>query len=284
MAKQADATNVHTATVAGFGEEWSRFDQSGATDHELSRTFEKYFSVFPWAALPSEAHGIDVGCGTGRWARLAARRVSRLTCVDASEEALAVARTNLAASANVTLKAADVGRLPFDDDSFDFGYSLGVLHHVPDTLAGLKECVRTLKPGAPFLVYLYYALDNRPGWFRLVWRASDAARKVVSRLPSRARFAVADVAAATLYWPLARAAWLGERIGLDVRAVPLSAYRNHSFYIMRNDALDRFGTALEQRFTRDQIGEMMAAAGLTDVVFREADPYWCAVGYKRRAA
>jgi len=51
--------------------------------------------------------------------------------------------------------------------SQDFGYSLGVLHHVPDTAAAIRSCVTLLKPGAPLLLYLYYAFDNRPVWFGL---------------------------------------------------------------------------------------------------------------------
>ncbi len=50
---------------------------------------------------------------------------------------------------------------------------------------------------------------------------------------------------------------------------------------MRNDALDRFGTPLEQRFTREAISDMMKNAGLHDVKFSEAAPYWHAVGHKR---
>ena len=63
--------------------------------------------------------------------------------------------------------------MPLAPGSMDFGYSLGVLHHVPDTLAGIKACAKALKPGAPFLVYLYYAFDNRPAWFRC-WTKPDA--------------------------------------------------------------------------------------------------------------
>ena len=48
----------------------------------------------------------------------------------------------------------------------DFGYALGVLHHVPNTQEGLNSCIKLLKPGAPFLVYLYYSFDNRPNWYR----------------------------------------------------------------------------------------------------------------------
>jgi 2-polyprenyl-3-methyl-5-hydroxy-6-metoxy-1,4-benzoquinol methylase len=45
----------------------------------------------------------------------------------------------------------------------DFGYSLGVLHHIPDAQKALSDCVKKLKLGAPFLVYLYYSFDNRLG-------------------------------------------------------------------------------------------------------------------------
>jgi hypothetical protein len=50
---------------------------------------------------------------------------------------------------------------------------------------------------------------------------------------------------------------------------------------MRTDALDRFGTRLEQRYTRRQIEDMMRQAGLERIRFSEHEPYWCAVGYKR---
>ena len=49
---------------------------------------------------------------------------------------------------------------------------------------------------------------------------------------------------------------------------------------MRTDALDRFGTQLEQRFSRREIEAMMQAAGLVDIRFREGLPYWVACGRK----
>ena len=47
------------------------------------------------------------------------------------------------------------------------------------------------------------------------------------------------------------------------------------------DALDRFGTRLEKRFTRAQIERMMAEAGLEKIAFSDREPFWCAIGYKR---
>lgn len=278
----ANGENVDQATVEGFGDEWSRFDQSGVAAGELEELFEAYFSVFPWSSLPANAVGFDAGCGSGRWANLAAPRVGTLHCIDASEAALGVAQRNLARHPNVVFHRASVGDMPIADESMDFGYSLGVLHHMPDTTAAIAACTRKLKPGAPLLLYLYYAFDNRPPWFRAVWKTSDAARRVVSRLPHGLRYAASQAIAASVYWPLARGARVAERLGARVDNLPLSAYRDLSFYIMRNDALDRFGTQLEQRFTRAQIAAMMTAAGLEDIRFRDDVPFWCAVGTKRR--
>jgi SAM-dependent methyltransferase len=277
-------TNRHQATVDGFGDEWERFDQSQLIAEEHLSLFNSYFSDFPWAELPANPIGFDMGCGSGRWATLVAPRVGVLHCIDPSSS-LAVAKRNLKEHTNCVFHAAGVNDRTLPSESMDFGYSLGVLHHVPDTAAGIAACVEMLKPGAPLLLYLYYAFDNRPFWFRIVWRVSDILRRVISRLPHGARYWVTQLVAALVYWPLARLSALAERAGLSgdsVGAMPLGAYRHLSFYTMRTDALDRFGTQLEQRFTRHQIAEMMEAAGLQRVRFSDAPPYWRAVGYRRK--
>jgi ubiquinone/menaquinone biosynthesis C-methylase UbiE len=275
-------TNLDPATVEGFGEEWSRFDQQALSDDERARIWAQYFAVFPWDALPAEAVGFDLGCGSGRWATLVAPRVGTLHCVDASGPALAVARRALAGYDNCVFHVASVDALPFADASMDFGYSLGVLHHVPNTSAALEAAVRALKPGAPFLVYLYYAFDNRPRWYRALWRATELVRRVLSRSPVRIKVTVTAAIAALVYLPLARTARLLAAAGVNVEHFPLAYYRERSFYTMRTDAFDRFSTRLEQRFTSEEVVTMMRAAGLEEVVLSQSEPYWCAVG--RRAA
>jgi hypothetical protein len=141
--------------------------------------------------------------------------------------------------------------------------------------------VAKLKPGAPFLLYLYYKFDNRPAWFRLIWKTSELIRGLVSRMPHGLRYVISQIIAALIYWPLARFAGLAESFGLDVKNFPLSAYRNLGFYVMRTDALDRFGTRLEQRFSRAEIQRMMELAGLDGIVFSEKIPFWCAVGFAK---
>ncbi len=273
--------NIDPRTVRDFGREWRRFDQAALSQEELRQGFERYFRIPPWNRLPPAPEGFDLGCGSGRWARLAAERVARLHCVDPSPEALATARANLVDRPNCVFHLAGADTIPLPDSSMDFGYSLGVLHHVPDTIAALRSCVAKLKPGAPLLLYLYYALDNKPLWYRGLWRLTNGTRYLISRLPAPVKFVTADIIAALLYWPLARGARWAPRLGLSATSFPLAVYRHASFYTMRTDALDRFGTRLEKRFTAGEIQAMMLEAGLDDIRFSDAPPFWCSVGFRR---
>ena len=274
------SNNIDEKVVNGFGQEWSRFDQSQLNDKELYHMFSAYFTIFPWNKLPKNSVGFDLGCGSGRWAKFAAPRVGTLYCIDPSEEALKVAEKNLKNINNCRLYNASVDNMPFDDLSMDFGYSIGVLHHIPDTEAGIKMCVAKLKKDAPFLLYLYYAFDNKPLWYRMIWKLSDGGRVFISRMPFPLKYIISQFIALFIYLPLARLAKLGEIIGLHVDSIPLSFYRNRYFYTMRTDALDRFGTKLEKRFTKAQILKMMEDAGLRNIKFSDKPPYWCAVGEK----
>src|SRR5579871_1989929 len=276
--------NADPTVTSGFGREWSTFTQGEAAleQVERERLFGEYFAIFPWSELPVDAEGLDAGCGSGRWAFLVAPRVGRLHALDASREALDVARANLAGMGNVTFHHASVSEIPLADNSLDFAYSLGVLHHVPDTLGAIRHIRSKLKPDAAFLIYLYYALDNRPAWFRAIWWLTNLARMGISRLPARLKLSASEAIAATVYWPIARLCTILNRLGVSTRLIPLEAYKDRSFYTMRTDAYDRFCTSLEQRFTRKQIQEMLEQAGFDRIVFSENVPFWCAIGKKKR--
>lgn len=191
---------------------------------------------------------------------------------------MAVARRPLSDVTNCESHVAPVDAMSIADNSMDFGYSPSVLHHAPDTLAGAGAWTTKLAAGAPFLHYLYYAFDNRPSWFRAISALSEPFRRLISRLPYRWRYLSSHVIAALVDWPLARTARLLDKLGFSVAS--LSYYRHRSFYVMRTDALDRFGTALEQRFARKQMEQMMRPAEHETIHFSEAAPFWRAVGVK----
>ena len=207
--------NADPIVTSGFGQEWSTFTQ-GSADLEAAerkQLFDEYFRLFPWSELPPHAEGLDAGCGSGRWALQIAPLAGRLHLLDASATALDVAKKNLANLANVNFHHASAGDIPLPDNSLDFAYSIGVLHHVPDTTGALRHICSKLKPQAPFLLYLYYALDNRPLWFRAIWQITNTARLIISRLPHRAKLVVSQSIAAVVYWPIARLCTILARLG-----------------------------------------------------------------------
>lgn len=273
--------NIDLKTVESFGDEWLKYDQSGMKENESVILFKKYFSIFPWNKLPKNSKGFDMGCGSGRWAKFVAYKVSHLHCIDPSE-AIKVAKNKLKKFKNITFHQKSLDNISLKTGSQDFGYSLGVLHHVPDTQEAIKSCSKLLKPGAPLLIYIYYNFDNRPLWFKYLWSFTNLIRLIIHRLPKFLKFLFCDLIAILVYLPLARIALMIERIGINFENFPLNFYRDRSFYVMRTDARDRFGTPLEKRFSKKEIAVMMKKAGLEKIKFSNSAPFWTAIGFKKR--
>lgn len=272
--------NIDIKTVEDFGEEWNKFNQSDIPEDELKKSWDQYFNIFPFDELSDDSEGFDMGCGSGRWAKFVARKGYDLNCIDPSNKALNVAKKNLSDLDNIKFYNASVNDSILKEGSQDFGYCLGVLHHIPDTLEGLKACSKLLKKDAPFLLYLYYDFENRSFLFKLVWKLSDVLRKIISSLPLKIKILTTTAIAYFIYYPLARFAYLIERLGFKTDHLPLSDYRNKTFYFMKTDALDRFGTRLEKRFSREKIHKMLIQAGFKEVVFSENMPFWVCLSRK----
>ena len=241
--------NIDKKTVKSFGEEWQRFDQSKMEAKELKKIFKSYFSIFPLNRLSKKAEGFDMGCGSGRWAKFVAPKVKLLHCIDPSNS-IYVAKKKLKKFNNIKYHKKSLDFSSLKKESQDFGYSLGVLHHVLDTSKAIKSCAELLKPGAPILLYIYYSFDNRPVWFRYLWYLTNLFRILICKLPKFLKFLICDVIALFIYFPLAKISKLFEKMGFDLKNFPLHFYRNFSFYVMRTDARDRFGTPLEKRYSK----------------------------------
>mgnify|MGYP001175020987 CR=1 FL=1 len=272
--------NIDKKTVEDFGEEWNKYNQSSIPDEELKKSWNQYFDMFSFEELSNDSEGFDMGCGSGRWAKFVANKVHLLNCIDPSEKALNVAKRNLSNFSNIRYFNGSVNDNILKENSQDFGYCLGVLHHIPDTLEGIKACAKLLKKNAPFILYLYYNFENRSSFFKLIWRLSDFIRKIISSLSPKTKIFITSIIAYLIYYPLARFAFISEKLGIDVSNFPLSDYRNKSFYFMKTDALDRFGTRLEKRFSKDEIKRMLQEAGFRDIRFSKNMPFWVSISRK----
>ena len=267
--------------ISDFGDEWEKFNQFDVDKDELLKIYKDYFFVNPWTEKESMCEGIDLGCGTGRWAQFVAEKVKTLTVVDASEKSMLAAKKNLKFCKNVNFKLCDLTKLPFENNYFDFGYSLGVLHHIPDINKALTEIHRILKPNAGFLLYMYYSLENEPFLYKNIWRLTNMLRRIICILPRKIKMFICDMIAFIIYYPLSKFSKILFSLGFDINKIPLSYYKDKSFYTMRTDALDRFGTTYEKRYTKKEILNLLQENGFKKVKFSNRKPYWCVISYKK---
>jgi SAM-dependent methyltransferase len=276
-------TNVDRSTIKSFGDEWKRYGE--LPESELRKAAEAYFDIVTADMIERSSIVLDLGCGNGRWSRSLADKVEFIEAIDPSEAVYSAVDSN-GRIPNIRVTQAGVDLIPFADGSFDFIMCLGVLHHLPRTEEALEKALQKLKHDGHFLLYLYYDLENRSAAYRALFATANLARRMISRLPLPLKPFARDAIAFCVYVPLSALTSVVRRAFPNsdyYESIPLSYYADMSLYVMRNDALDRFGTPLEKRFSREEIIEIMETAGLSDITVSPNELYWHAVGKKAAA-
>jgi len=264
--------------IKDFGSEWQFFDQSKMPYDEKIKVFNQYFSIFPWHLISKNSVGFDAGCGSGRWAEIMIKKVRHLHCIEPSQ-AINVAKKNLTEFNNCTFYNQKIENMNLNDESMDFGYCLGVLHHIEDSQLALNICVKKIKKNAPFLVYVYYSIDNR-SFFFILFKLVNFFRFFISRMPFKLKLFITNLISLFVYLPIARFCKILNYFNIPINFIPLNFYYDKSFYTMRTDSLDRFGTKYEKRYSKKDIQTLLEKAGLSKIIFSNERPFWCVLGYK----
>jgi SAM-dependent methyltransferase len=249
-----------------FGEEWQEFSEI-MPEHE--KEFTQYFDLINLPDLKNKRI-CDLGCGIGRWDYFLKDQCKELILVDFSE-AVFVARHNLKGAENILYFMGDLRRLPFRDDFVDFLFCIGVLHHLP--CSALEE-VRSLKKYASqILMYLYYALDNRPFYFRVLLMLATILRmRIASVRNSHFRNLFSWAGAPFIYFPFIILGSILRPLG-GGHLIPLyESYHGKTLKRIRQDVYDRFFTRIEQRFTKKEI--MALKDTFSNVIVSNQLPYW----------
>jgi len=270
--------NLDQGVIDSFGHEWATFDYGKAeTSEALDAQFQAYCTPLDLNQFdPKKSIAGDFGAGSGRWASRLIPYFSLVYALEPSDGASTVLKNKFSGEAKIAVLQETVGANSIPLESLDLAMSLGVLHHIPDTGLAIKEVARRIKPGGAFLCYLYYNLENKPTFYKLIFKAVNAVRKVISGLPQRIKQIVTSAIAALIYWPLARLSKIIGKFGINTSNIPLHHYADMPFVMLANDALDRFGTTLEQRFSKGEITEMLRAANfdISTLKFSNIEPFW----------
>lgn len=248
-------------TARSFQYEWSHFSQ-------MRREWERNFLAYMAPRPPSFFTGLrvlDAGCGSGRHAYYAAQYGADVWAVDLG--AADVARRNTADSRKVHVVQADLHRLPFEPRSFDFVYSLGVLHHLPDPEGAFRNLLRYVRPGGEVQIYLYGKAESVGK--RATLGAISAMRRVTTRLPHSLVHGLSYLAALAVFVVFVLPRRAGRRVpalrGLTEK-LPMGAYADYPFRVCVNDQFDRFSAPVENRYGKPDVEGWLERAGLENAV------------------
>lgn len=268
-------------TIKDFGDEWEKFDNKKVGNKELKKIFNTYFRIFPKKIFNKKNIGIDLGSGSGRWAKYIAPMIKKMYLLEPSVKAINVSKKRLQKFKNIEYLNIEINKLNLKSSSLDFAYSLGVIHHLNYPTKCFKIINNKLKKNSPFLVYLYHDFENHHKFYKLIWLLSEYFRKFISKKNFFIKSLLCEIIAIVIYFPLAKISYFLDILNIDVKNVPLSIYKDKSFYIMRNDSLDRFGTKYEKRYSTKDIINLFEKTGFYNIKVSSKEPYWCVIGYKK---
>ncbi|WP_339731879.1 methyltransferase domain-containing protein [uncultured Gimesia sp.] len=235
---------VESEHLTSFGLQWNKYEV--AHDDEDRATFAAKTGL-----ELGELNGLkilDAGCGGGRYCKVAAEAGGNVFGADHTT-AVEKAQTLCSHLSNVQLVQADLKHLPFAPESFDFVFSIGVMHHDKDTRAVFDAVARMVKPGGRYSVWLY----RKNQW----WQEgiNSGLRKITTKMaPDKLE-------------PWCRlGAWLG---GVPVINKILNKVVNFSNHPNREnrvcDTFDWFAPAYQYHHTTAELKSWFEQAGFEDL-------------------
>jgi SAM-dependent methyltransferase len=247
-----------------FGYSWSIFS-------EILPSYREQFICWT-AALPRAAWKgaqiLDAGCGNGRnshWAML--EGAAGGVAFDIDDRSLAAARQNLKSYLTIDVRNQSIYEIP-EENCFDIAFSIGVIHHLADPEAALRQLTGAVKPGGYVLIWVY-GRENM-GWLT---RYFDLMRRLVlSRLPLRFVYHLSLYPTAVL--------WLGLRMGMS-RLEYYRLLQHFSFAHLRAVVFDQMIPRIAHYWPREFVESLCRDSGLENIhLVHVNDMSWSASGRK----
>lgn len=244
--------------AGSFGFQWHVHARTQLDTNASDRSERDFRQRTGWR--PEDLAGklvLDVGCGMGRFAEVATRWGAHVVGIDLSLAAEVAAR-NLA-EREAAIFQADVFHLPFAAESFDFIYSIGVLHHTPDCERAFKMLPGLLKPGGQIAIWLYSRYNR---WYRM----SDIYRKVTRRMPPRLLHALC-YGVVPLYGThqvLKRIPLVGRPASAALAyMIPMAFHKDRTWRIL--DTFDWYSPWYQSKHTYEEVFRWFESCGLEDL-------------------
>ena len=239
--------------ASNFGFEWNLHNKTQldtSTQHESEETFMEKTGF-----RPEDLKGkvvLDVGCGMGRFSDVASRWGATVVGIDLTS-AVDAAHANIGERDNVHLAQADIFALPFRDETFDVIFSIGVLHHTPNTRMAFDRLPQLLKPGGRIAIWVYASIMR--AWSRM---SSDVYRHVTTRLPKRVLYAMSHFAIPWYY--VNKVPYFGR---ITWRMLPMSEHPNPEWRVL--DTFDWYSPKYQWKHSDSELREWFESHALVSL-------------------
>ncbi|MCA9084286.1 MAG: methyltransferase domain-containing protein [Planctomycetaceae bacterium] len=164
---------VDDSHLQSFGDQWTTYEVAHQEEDRATFTAKTGMELSCLKGLRI----LDAGCGGGRYSKICGEAGATVIGADHSR-AVDKARQLCWHLKDVRFVQADLKRLPLEPESFDFVFSIGVMHHDADTRKVFDAVATFVRPGGRYSVWLY----RRNQWWQEV--INSGLRKLTTQLPS----------------------------------------------------------------------------------------------------
>jgi|TARA_B100001093_G_scaffold518621_1_gene604147 uncharacterized protein YbaR (Trm112 family) len=258
-----DRGEVFERTSNHYGSGWVEGDESASYSVDEKWHFDELIKLF---GFPKNRKGfaIEAGSGNGKdTVRLSVNNPeSEIITIDISDGIfVANKRFNILNLKNIHPIRASLDQIPIKDEVLDYGYSFGVLHHMPVPLDGMKEVSRTLKKGSSFLTYLYSDLSEKPFLYFFL-KPITFLRKITHKFNIRILRIFCYLMMPPVFIFLVIPSRFFKSIGLSSFAKKIPHHHNKSFNSLFGELFDRFGAQIEFRYNPTTLNKLYSDANL----------------------
>ncbi|RLJ09146.1 MAG: hypothetical protein DRP13_01060 [Candidatus Aenigmatarchaeota archaeon] len=244
--------------VSSFSYEWWRHKKTQFDSYTGTKETEETFKEKTGFDL-NKLKGslvLDAGCGTGRFMEIVLNHRAKVVGVDLSFS-VDVAQKNVGLNKNANIVQADIFNLPFKECVFDYIFSIGVLHHTPDTKKAFFSLIPFLKNGGEIAIWVY---SNEGLYMKIFNKSSDFWRFFTTRISQEKLYKFCKVYA-NLVYPLKKIR--GLRAILQILLPPTSYHPNKIWRIL--DTFDWLSPKYQWKHSYKEVYSWFDEAGLKDI-------------------
>ncbi len=259
-------------TIDRFGYEWTHFN-----DYDCDN-FNAFISPLPRNFLKGKL-GLDIGCGAGRHAGQASKQGAEVVCVDLSE-AVDTAYKNNFGNELVHVVQSDVYNLPFNTGNFQFIYSLGVLHHLPEPERGYQALIPFLSEGGALFIWLYAYAPRKVALEILRSVSQKLSNNNIRRMAYMCNLIDYGIFV-NMYHFMCSLPFLGKLVNRDI-FIRFKEYKEYGFRVGYIDWFDRLSAPITNFYKKNEVRKWLTCSGLSDTkLLPVGDSWWWLYGERK---